>query len=82
MIGLGMHFVMDALTGYRNESPNVEVELTLDNRMPDLLEHGYDVSMILASKLPDSGMVSQLLGTTYSIVCASPGYVRDNKAIK
>lgn len=52
-----MHFVMDALTGYRTESPNVEVELTLDNRMPDLLEQGYDVSMVLASKLPDSGMV-------------------------
>lgn len=82
MIGVGMHLVMDALTGYRAESPNVEVELTLDNRMPDLLEQGYDVSMILASKLPDSAMVSQRLGTTYSIVCASPGYVRANKTIK
>jgi len=34
------------------------------------------VSIVLASELPDSGFVSQRLGITYSIACASPDYVK------
>jgi DNA-binding transcriptional LysR family regulator len=41
-----------------------------------LLDEGYDVSIVLASELPDSGFVSQRLGITYSIACASPDYVK------
>ncbi|MDP1165216.1 hypothetical protein Q6281_27335, partial [Klebsiella pneumoniae] len=55
---------------------DVTFDLTLANRVPDLLDEGYDVSIVLASELPDSGFVSQRLGITYSIACASPDYVK------
>ena len=57
---------------------DVTFDLTMANRVPDLLDEGYDVSIVLASELPDSGFVSQRLGITYSIVCASPAYVKAN----
>ena len=76
MSGIGQHFVIDAIARYRKSHPDVTFDLTLANRVPDLLDEGYDVSIVLASELPDSGFVSQRLGITYSIVCASPDYVR------
>ena len=78
MTGIGQHFVIDAIARYRRTHPDVTFDLTLANRVPDLLDEGYDVSIVLASELPDSGFVSQRLGITYSIVCASPAYVKAN----
>jgi DNA-binding transcriptional LysR family regulator len=78
MTGIGQHFVIDAIARYRKTHPDVTFDLTMANRVPDLLDEGYDVSIVLASELPDSGFVSQRLGITYSIVCASPAYVKAN----
>ncbi len=78
MTGIGMHFVINAVAQYRQTHPQVSFDITLANRVPDLLQEGYDVSIVLASELPDSGLVSQRLGITYSIVCASPDYVKMN----
>ncbi|PFN93387.1 LysR family transcriptional regulator, partial [Bacillus sp. AFS076308] len=33
-------------------------------------------SIVLARDLPDSGFVAQRLGITYSILCASPAYLK------
>jgi DNA-binding transcriptional LysR family regulator len=82
MTGIGQHFVIDAIARYRKTHPDVTFDLTMANRVPDLLDEGYDVSIVLASELPDSGFVSQRLGITYSIVCASPGYVKATAAQK
>lgn len=76
MPGIGQHYVIDAIARYRTDHQDVAFDLTLTNRVPDLLEDGYDVSIVLASELPDSGFVSQRLGITYSIVCASPAYIK------
>jgi DNA-binding transcriptional LysR family regulator len=46
--------------------------------MPDLLDEGYDVALVLAQHLPDSGLVSQRLGSAFSITCASPAYLERN----
>ena len=75
MTGVGQHFVVDAIARYRESHPDVTFDLTMANRVPDLLDEGYDVSIVLATELPDSGFVSQRLGITYSIVCASPDYI-------
>ncbi|MCI3943991.1 LysR family transcriptional regulator [Pseudomonas syringae] len=76
MPGVGQHYVIDAIARYRRSHPDVAFDLTMTHRVPDLLEEGYDVSIVLASELADSGFVSQRLGITYSIVCASPEYVK------
>jgi len=76
MTGVGQHYVIDAIARYRKHHPDVSFDLTMGNRVPDLLDEGYDVSIVLASELQDSGFVSQRLGITYSIVCASPAYIK------
>jgi DNA-binding transcriptional LysR family regulator len=75
MTGLGQHCVVPLLGRYRQHYPDVQVELTLAQRVPDLLDEGYDIALVLAGDLPDSGLVSQRLGSTFSVACASPAYL-------
>src|SRR5450830_467346 len=39
MTGIGQHFVIDAIARYRRTHPDVTFDLTLANRVPDLLDH-------------------------------------------
>ncbi|NMM04026.1 LysR family transcriptional regulator [Paraburkholderia sp. RP-4-7] len=75
---VGQHYVVPAITRYQSKHPGVSVELTLAQRVPDLLEEGYDVALVVAPALPDSGLVSQHLGRTYSVLCAAPGYIQEH----
>ncbi|WP_370599988.1 LysR family transcriptional regulator [Pseudomonas nitroreducens] len=75
MTGIGQHYVIRAIAEYRQLHPEVTFELTMANRVPDLLDEGFDVAIVVASELPDSGLVSQRIGETYSILCASPDYL-------
>ncbi len=75
MTSFGQHYVVPAVGRYQQLYPEVNVELTLAQRMPDLLDEGYDVALVLATDLPDSGFVSQRIAGTFSIACASPAYL-------
>jgi DNA-binding transcriptional LysR family regulator len=73
--GFGTHLLAPLAARYSELYPEVNIELTLSQRHPDLLEEGQDVVITLARELPDSELVAQLLGTTCSVVCAAPSYL-------
>lgn len=75
MTSFGQHYVVPAVGAYQQLYPDVSVELTLAQRMPDLLDEGYDVALVLATDLPDSGFVSQRIASAFSIACAAPAYL-------
>jgi DNA-binding transcriptional LysR family regulator len=75
MTSFGQHYVVPAVGAYQQLYPDVHVELTLAQRMPDLLDEGYDVALVLATDLPDSGFVSQRIASAFSIACAAPAYL-------
>jgi DNA-binding transcriptional LysR family regulator len=75
MAGIGQHYVVPLISRYKQRHPTVQIELTLAQRVPDLLDEGFDVSVVLGTELPDSGLISQRLGGVFSIACASPAYI-------
>ena len=75
MTGLGQSHVVSSIVRYQEDNPDVSVELTLAQRMPNLVEEGYDVSIVTASQLPDSGYVAQTCGTSCSVLVASREYL-------
>ncbi|SDD14076.1 LysR family transcriptional regulator [Paraburkholderia lycopersici] len=77
---LGKQYVLPALSIYRTLYPEVTIELTLSQDMPDLFEGTSDVSVVTAPALPNSDMVSHQLGSVCSILCASPAYVNAHGA--
>lgn len=59
---------------FRVRHPQVRLDLTLSDRVVDLVEEGYDVAIRIA-ELPDSTLVSKRLASTRIVVCASPRYL-------
>ena len=55
--------------------PDVAVELTLNDRIVDLVEEGYDVAVRIA-RLADSSLIARRLAPCRFVVCASPGYLK------
>ena len=60
---------------FRARHPQVSLEVTVSDRVADLVEDGYDLA-IRITRLPDSSLVSRKLATTRIRLCASPEYLR------
>ncbi|WGG50311.1 LysR family transcriptional regulator [Rugamonas sp. DEMB1] len=59
---------------FRALHPKVTLDVTLADRLVDLVEEGYDVAIRIAN-LDSSTMVSKKLATTRMVLCASPQYL-------
>jgi DNA-binding transcriptional LysR family regulator len=55
--------------------PKVILEVTLADRLVDLVDEGYDLAVRIA-QLPSSSLVSRQLTATRLILCASPEYLQ------
>ena len=55
--------------------PRVTLEVTLADRLVDLVDEGYDLAVRIA-RLPNSSLVSRSLASTRLVLCASPAYLR------
>lgn len=74
--GVGTQYLMPLAARYAAAYPDVDLDIALSQRTPDLLEEGYDVVITHSRELPDSDLVGQRLGRIYSVVCAAPDYLR------
>jgi len=63
----------EALASFCYEYPNVNVDLTIDNNVVDIIGEGYDIA-IRTAHLEDSSLVARRLIDSSWIVCASPKY--------
>lgn len=76
MVNFGQHYVAPMMADFCASYPQLSVEYSTSQYVPDLLARGVDVSLYLAETLPDSGLIARRLGTTFSILCASPDYLK------
>jgi DNA-binding transcriptional LysR family regulator len=63
-----------AVADYMAAHPEVTVELTLNDRVVDLVEEGYDLAVRIA-RLADSSLIARRLAPCRMVVCASPDYL-------
>lgn len=55
--------------------PKVTLDVTLTDRVVDLVEEGWDLAVRIAS-LPSSSLVSRRLTSTRTVLCATPAYLQ------
>ena len=55
--------------------PKVELDITLSDRLVDLVDEGYDLAVRIA-RLQPSSLVSRKVSSTRLVLCASPEYLR------
>jgi DNA-binding transcriptional LysR family regulator len=73
-VNFGAHDLARALPAYLAAYPEVDVELTLANRLVDLIDEGYD-AVFRVGELADSGLIARTLRPVESVLCAAPAYV-------
>lgn len=71
---LGRLHIIPALANFRARYPEIEFEMTFDDRFVDPVQERVDL-LIRVGPLTDSGLVARRLTTTRPIVCASPDYL-------
>ena len=60
--------------------PQVELDITLTDRIVDLIDEGYDLAVRISAQ-PDSSLVSRALAHDRMRLCASPAYLRQAETI-
>jgi len=60
--------------------PEVILEVTLSDRVVDLVEEGYDLAVRIG-RLESSTLVSRRLSDTRMVLCASPAYIKTNSSL-
>jgi DNA-binding transcriptional LysR family regulator len=71
-------YLAEIITSFVKRHPHVQVELTANNNMVDLVDERVDVAIRLAPMLASSSLVARRLATTPKIVCASPAYLAEH----
>ena len=73
-VSFGIQHLAPLWGAFMASHAEIEVDVTLNDRVVDLLEEGYDMAVRIA-RLPDSSLVFRRLATTRLVLCASPGYL-------
>ena len=71
----GIHQLVPALPEFFARNPEMQVELTLTDRVVDLIEEGADLGIRLGA-LIDSSLVARKICDVERVVCAAPAYLR------
>lgn len=73
-ITFGAEVLVPSLSKYRAQFPEVEIDLTLNDRQVDLIEEGIEVAIRIGS-LADSNIIARQLHPYEMMICASPDYL-------
>jgi DNA-binding transcriptional LysR family regulator len=74
-VSFGLRHLAPLWPAFMQRHPKVELDVTLSDRVVDLVDEGYDFAVRIA-RLPSSSLVSRPLASTRLVLCASPEYVR------
>ncbi len=71
----GLHQLAPALPKFFDRYPEIELDITVTDRLVDLVEEGADVA-IRNSVLRDSSLVAKKICDLHRVICASPAYLK------
>lgn len=73
-MSFGFLHLAPAIPDFLNRYPEIEVDMTMNDRFVDLVDEGFDVAVRIA-RLADSSLVARKLAPMRRVVCASPAYL-------
>lgn len=71
----GQMVIAPVLPAFIEAYPDLKLTLSLDDRVVDMVEGGFDVSIRIRAAMPDSALVARKIGTTRQRIFASPDYL-------
>ena len=73
-MSFGVRHLAPAIPDFLALHPEVEIDMTMNDRFVDLVDEGYDVAVRIG-RLMDSALVARKLAPLRRVVCASPAYL-------
>ncbi|MBL0920098.1 MAG: LysR family transcriptional regulator [Hydrogenophaga sp.] len=73
-LGFGRRYIAPALSGFARAHPEIEVQLSLQDKPFNLTEHGLDATVRFGD-LPDARYSARVLAHNQRILCATPSYL-------
>lgn len=73
-VSYGIERLGALLPGFRARYPQVELDLSLSDRLVDMVEEGFDVA-IRITRQPAPMLIARQLGKVRILACASPAYL-------
>src|SRR5262247_1924119 len=77
LVALGRSYLQPVLTEFLATYPDVDVQLSLQDRTVNLLEEHIDVALRVGD-LADSSLIAVRVGEIRRVVCASPAYLKSH----
>lgn len=71
----GQMVIAPMLPKFLEKYPKLRLSLSMDDRIVDMIEGGFDISIRIRSAMPDSTLVSRKIGTLRQRIFASPAYL-------
>ncbi len=78
-MSFGILHLAPAIRDFLTRFPEVELDLSLNDRYIDLVDEGFDMA-IRIGRLADSSLVARRLAQHRMVLCASPEYLKDHEA--
>jgi len=74
-VAFGLHQLAPAMAKFLSRYPDIELEITVTDRLIDLVEEGADVA-IRNGVLRDSSLVAKKICDLNRVICAAPAYLK------
>jgi DNA-binding transcriptional LysR family regulator len=74
-VAFGARHLGGAISAYLQRYPDVRADVTLNDRVVDLVEEGFDLAIRIARSV-DPGLVARRITRARTVACASPAYIR------
>ncbi|NJK33640.1 MAG: LysR family transcriptional regulator [Oscillatoriales cyanobacterium SM2_2_1] len=71
----GTMFLAPAIAEFLTQYPDLQIQLTLNDRLIDPIEEGFDITLRIAAPLPTGSLYVQPLRSMPLWVCAAPTYL-------
>jgi DNA-binding transcriptional LysR family regulator len=71
----GTMYLAPAIADFLQQYPDLQVQLTLNDRLVDPIEEGFDVTLRISEPQPTSSLFVQPLAPIQRLLCAAPDYL-------
>ncbi|MGZ0702831.1 LysR family transcriptional regulator [Pseudomonas sp. L5B5] len=75
-LSFGLKVLSPILVAFMQRYPQLQVDLTLNDQVLDVVGEGFDVSLRIRRQLEDSSLIARHLGEVEQVVCAAPAYLQ------
>jgi DNA-binding transcriptional LysR family regulator len=66
------------LARFMQRHPQLQIDLSMEDRLVDAVGQGFDVSIRLSAELADSSLIARRLASLSQMLCASPAYLQQH----